>query len=230
MTEQTAHIMFQEVILRSDAYFDLHGSGLYQALPPHVGCQRVGKAEVDAKSEALARLFEIDLVNVMGKGVDEYSVTDEEHGLHFVGIDNDLTAVGNAALAGIPAVLLEVGRGGSLDLDLVDLEVRGFSNVLRYLGMLEGEANTELPHTTCYGMYRLRSRYGGLFFPAIRPGDVVKAGDRLGDMLDLRGKVIASLPSPIDALILMLDTSPSKTSGEKLLNFATLEPPPTLQR
>lgn len=229
MTEQMAYVLFHEIILRSDAYLDLHGSGLYQALPPHVGCQRVGAAEVDERSEALARLFEIELVNVMGKGIDEFEITDEESGVSFVGINNDLTAVGNAALAGVPAVLLEVGRGGSLEPELVQMEMRGIVNVLRYLGMLDGQADTDISHTKCYGMYIARTRYGGLFFPSIRQGDVVKRGDILGEMQDVRGEVLATLRSPIDALILMLDTSPAKASGEKLLDFATLDEPPSLR-
>jgi predicted deacylase len=224
-SEQLAYAVHQEITLQSDAFFDLHSASAFQMVPPHVGCQRVGVTEVDDRSEALARLFDIELINVMGKGIDSLTRTYEDQSFAFAGIPNQLTAVGNAALAGIPAVLLEAGGGGTLNPALVEIEVQGLLNVMRHLGIIEGPVRPTRSHRLCYGMYLFRTKFGGLFFPAVQPGDMITASQHLGVMKNLRGEVLASFTSPLDAVVLMLFTTPVKASGETLINLAVTTDP-----
>ena len=214
---QIAYMVHQEVVLRSDAYIDLHSGDLYEATPWHVGCQRVGNKEVDEMSEKLARLFNIELLNVMGKGIDDLSATEDEQGTYFAGLQSGLTSVGNAALAGIPSVLIEAGGAGTLDPKVVDMEIEGIKNCMRYMGMLEGEANENIPHKVCYGMYIMKSKFGGMFFPDVIPGDYVQEGQRIGEMQNIRGDVIATFTAPMTGVILMMYTTPVRTSGETIV-------------
>lgn len=217
ISEQIALTIHEEISLQSDVYFDLHSGDLFESGPLHVGCQRVGNEAVDRESEAVARLFDIDLVNIMGKGIDDASATVDEQGTYFAGLQSGVTSVGSAALKGIPSVLLEAGGAGVMSRDIVEIEIRGFINVFRYLGMLEGEPDQSIKHTDCYGMYILKSKYGGILFPDVNAGDFVKEGDRIGEMRSLRGETLATFTSPMNGVVLMIYTTPVRTSGETVL-------------
>jgi predicted deacylase len=217
LSEQIAYTIYNEISCRSDCYMDLHGGDLYELSPPHTGCQRVGNAELDAKSERLARLFEIDWLNIMGKGIDDLNATEDEQGTYFAGLQSGLTSVGNAALAGVATVLIEAGGGGLLDRSLVDMEVRGIQNVMRALGMLEGVPNEAIPHRICYGMYIMKSKFGGFFLNDVTIGDEVQTGQRLGEMQDLTGKTVATFTSPMNGVVLMIFTTPVRSSGDTII-------------
>jgi predicted deacylase len=225
VSEQITYTIYNEVIKRSDVFMDLHSGDLIEVIPPHVGCQIVGDPEVDAKSEALARLFDIELLNFMGKGIDDLNATEDEQGTYFAGLQSGLTSVGNAALAGVPAVLLEVGGAGTLDPEIVEMEIRGINNCMRYLGMLEGAVQDDIPHTNCYGMYIMKSSYGGMFFPDVTVGDQITEGDRIGEMQDIRGRTIATFTSPLTGVVLMMYTTPVRSSGETILILGKSEAP-----
>lgn len=220
---QMAHVVYQQVVLRSDVYVDLHSGDLYEAIPLHTCCQRVGNAELDAKSEKLASLFNCELLCIMGQGIDDLTATEDEQGTMFAGLRTGLTSLGNAALAGKPGVLIEAGGAGTLDPAVVQMEIDGIHNVMRYLGMLDGAAVEDIPHKTCYGMYIMKSKYGGIFLPDVNPGDMVKKGDRLGEMRDIRGNVRAEFTAPMDGVILMMYTTPVRTSGETILIMGRMD-------
>ena len=222
-SEKVAFAIFENLVRHSDAFFDLHSADLFEAIPPHTCYQLSGDPSVDQRSEALARLFEIDLLNVMGDGIDELSGIVEAEGMRYWGIGSEHMSTGSAARAGVPSVLLEVGGAGVLDMDLVEMELRGFRNVFHHLEMLPGEAQESIPHTPCYGMYVLISKYGGIFFPDVDLGEHVTEGTRLGEMRDLRSNVLAEFHSPLTGVVLMMFTSPVRISGETLMILATTD-------
>lgn len=217
ISHQIAHTVFQNVTLRSDAFIDLHSGDLYEAIPLHTCCNRVGDPVLDAKAETLARLFECDLLCIRGKGIDEVAEGDRGQGVVFMGHRTHVSGSGGASQAGKPTVLIEAGGAGSLDPAVVEMELKGIHNVMRYLGMLDGKPVEDIPHTVCYGMYFIRSRFGGLFFPDVKPGDFIKKGARLGEMQDIRGNVLAEFTAPIAGVNLMMYTTPVRSSGDILL-------------
>jgi predicted deacylase len=219
-SEQVAFAISEKLVSGADAFFDLHSGDLFEAIPPHVCYQLSGDPDIDQRSEALARLFEIDLLNVMGDAIDDLAGSTDASGVSFRGIPSEFMSTGAAPRAGVPSVLLEVGGAGVLDMDLVEMEVRGLKNVFRHLGMLEGDVADDIPHTVCYGMYVVTSRYGGILLPDVAPGDAIEEGQRIGEMRDLRGNVVAELASPMSGVVLMMFTSPVRISGETLLILA----------
>jgi predicted deacylase len=225
-SEQIAHALYQNVTLRSDVYIDLHSGDMYEEIPLHVGMHRVGDAALDAKAETLARLFDMNLLCIMGKGIDDVGATMETEGMTFAGLRSGLTSCGNAALAGKPAVLIEAGGMGTLDPHVVDLEVRGIHNVMRHLGMLADPPNTSLKHTPCYGMYIVKTKLGGLYLPDVACGDLVKKGQRLGEMIDIRGRRVAEFHSPMEGYVLMMYTTPVRASGETIVILGRLTEKP----
>lgn len=225
-SEQIAHALYQNVTLRSDVYIDLHSGDMYEEIPLHVGINRVGDAALDAKAEALARLFDMNLLCIMGKGIDDVSATMETEGMTFAGLRSGLTSSGNAALAGKPAILVEAGGMGTLDAAVVDLEIRGIQNVMRYMGMMSGEPDTNLKLTPCYGMYIVKTKLGGLYIPDVACGDIVKKGQRLGVMMDIRGRRTAEFHSPMEGFVLMMYTTPVRAAGETIIILGRLTEKP----
>ena len=57
----------------------------------------------------------------------------------------------------------------------------------------------------------------------VAPGDAIEQGQRIGEMRDLRGNVIAEFESPMTGVVLMMFTSPVRVSGETLLILARTE-------
>lgn len=225
-TEQIAHALYQNVTLRSDVYIDLHSGDMYEDIPLHVGINRVGDPDLDARAEALARLFDMNLLCIMGKGIDDVGATMETEGMTFAGLRSGLTSSGNGALAGKPSILVEAGGMGTLDPHVVDLEIRGIHNIMRYLGMLQGTPDTSLQLTPCYGMYIVKTKVGGLYLPDVACGDVVKKGQRLGKMIDIRGRKVAEFDSPMDGYVLMMYTTPVRASGETIVILGRLTEKP----
>lgn len=223
VSEQIAYAVHHDIIRRSDAYIDLHSGDMWESIPWHTCCQVVGNQSVDGMSEKLARLFDIELLNIMGKGIDDLSATEDEQGTYFSGLQSGLTSVGNAALADVPSVLIEAGGAGTLDPAVVEMEIEGIRNVMLSLGMLEGTVNEDIPHKTCYGMYIMKSKFGGMYFPDVYPGDFVEEGDRIGEMQNLQGDVVASFTSPMTGVILMMYTTPVRTSGETIVIMGKTE-------
>jgi len=225
-SEQIAHALYQNVILRSDVYIDLHSGDMYEEIPLHTGINRVGDADLDAKAEKIARLFDMNLLCIMGKGIDDVGATMETEGMTFAGLRSGLTSCGNAALAGKPAVLIEAGGMGTVEPRVVDIEIRGIHNVMKYMGMLSGSPDTSLNHTPCYGMYIVKTKLGGLYTPDVACGDIVKKGQRLGTMMDIRGRRIAEYHSPMEGFVLMMYTTPVRASGETIVILGRLTEKP----
>jgi predicted deacylase len=223
ISEQIAYTVFEQVIRPADAFIDLHSGDLYEIIPLHTCCQRVGNPELDAKSERLARLFDIEWLNIMGKGIDDLSATEDEQGTYFAGLLSGVTSVGNAALAGVPAVMIEAGGGGVLDQSVVNMEIKGIKNVMRELGMMDGTPDAEIPHRPCYGMYIMKSKFGGMFIPDVAIGDVITKGQRIGETQNLRGDVVATFTSPMTGVVLMMFTTPVRSSGETILIMGKTE-------
>ncbi len=223
VSEQITYTIYNDIIKRSDVYMDLHSGDLIEEIPPHTCCQRVGNEPVDQLSEKLARLFDIKLLNIMGKGIDDLSASEDEQGTYFAGLQSGLTSVGNAALAGVPSVLIEAGGAGTLDPEIVEMEIKGIKNCMRYMGMLEGEVQDNIEHEECYGMYIMKSSFGGMFFPDVTVGDYLRVGDRIGEMQNLHGEVIATFSSQLTGVVLMMYTTPVRTSGETVLIMGKMD-------
>ena len=223
ISERMAHVITTEIALASDAFFDLHSGDLIEEIPLHSGCKLTGNQSVDAQSEKFARLFDTGLVNIMGSEIDRTEATNTDEGTYFAGLDSSLTSVGSAALAGIPSMLMEAGGAGSVDRDVVRMNVNGFRNVFKYLDMLPGAPNENLSHDVCYGMYILRSIHGGFFMPEVAIGDRVTEGQSIGEMWNWKGETTARFTAPMSGVVLMMFTTPVRVSGETLLIFGKME-------
>jgi predicted deacylase len=194
--ERIAHAVFTAAIRRADAYIDLHGGDLNEALLPFTIYHGGAAPEVVARARALAEAFGI-----------RHLVEGAVEGAAYVA----------AAAAGIPAILPEAGGQGVLDPAMVRVHTRGVGNVLRALGVLRGRPAPVRPPVRVWAFPWIRSAHAGLFYPQVRVGDRVQTGQRVGEICDWFGRRLADVTSPATGVVLFVVTTPATNPGDPLL-------------
>lgn len=98
------------------------------------------------------------------------------------------TLAGDAADAGVVTVIVEVGGGTSFGTDFEERGLRGVTNILKKVGMLEGEPRIDPARVVVRTGAGLRPRQGGLFLPEV---GLDKIGKRVAG-----GTLLARVVSP----------------------------------
>ncbi len=201
-TSAWANWLFENVIRQADAYIDMHGGDMIEALVPFTAWNRTGRPEVDdvtrrmAESYGIVHVVERDLEGLFG-----------------------MTHAA-AARAGIPALLTEAGGQGVWDEGSVEILQTGVLRVMARLGMTDPFADAVDPVIVHPGWTWLRSEHDGLFYPKVSVGDMVQAGRDLGRVADVWGDTLQSLVAPVAGLVLFEVTSLAMNDGDPLLAIA----------
>ena len=118
-SEQMTHALFNEFVIHADAYIDLHGGDIPEALVPFVICRsEAGLADfqprdVAARSKEIAMAFGLPYVLTISKPVQPSKG-------HRAGAGG-LSSYAAAAEKGIPAILAEAGGVGQMQEDAVGI-------------------------------------------------------------------------------------------------------------
>ncbi|HTU03818.1 MAG TPA: succinylglutamate desuccinylase/aspartoacylase family protein, partial [Candidatus Sulfotelmatobacter sp.] len=123
-----------------------------------------------------------------------------------------------APAMGKPAILAESGGQGILDEASVQIHVRGVTNVLKHLRILEGSPDEVEPPVHFPQSAWLASEHGGIFYPAVSVGEKVAKGQVVGEFRDWFGDPIARVESPAGGIVLFLVTSPAINKGDPILS------------
>ncbi|MDR7543085.1 MAG: M14 family metallopeptidase [Armatimonadota bacterium] len=194
-SERIAHTLLTQVIRRADAYVDLHGGDLHEALEPFVLFCQGAAPEVVAKSRAMAETFGLGYVVAGGLSG---------------------ATVEAASSMGIPAILPEAGGQGILDERMVGLHLRGIHRVLAHLDMLGSVPEAISAPVPVSEFLWVRSSSAGLFYPSVSAGQQVSAGQAAGEIRDWFGERIASLSTPAAGVVLFVTTTLATNPGDPL--------------
>ena len=195
--QQLAHWIFTTLIQRADCYLDLHGGDLNEALLPFSIVRRSGDAALDAKSLALAQVLGLP-----------YVVASVVKGSTYA----------SASAAGIPAVLAEVGGQGLWPEEQVQQMGDAVQRALLHLGLSDAPVQAApCKPVLLEEMIWMRSDHDGLFYPSVKVGDAVKAGQPMGHVSDYLGRQVQALQAPADGAILFLVTTLAMNQGDPLL-------------
>jgi len=202
ITEVMAAALFREAVGQSDAFIDLHGGDLVEALLPFTIYYQSGNPAVDETSRKMAEVYGIKyIVRSMAIRGGSYQA---------------------AAAMGKPALLTESGGQGILDEPSVQVHVRGVTNVLKHLGVLEGKPEpVEKPVHIAQSAW-LAAEHGGIFYPAVTVGQRVEKAQVVGEFRDWFGDPIARIESPAAGIVLFLVTSPAINKGDPILSVGVL--------
>jgi predicted deacylase len=206
-SERFAYRLLHDLVLHFDRDMDLHAGDMIEDLEPFVGYRETGNAEVDAES--------IRMLNAYGgvRWASRAVATGDRAGMLYAA----------AAERGVPAMLAESGRNGLVEESAVQRHVDGVRNVWRALGILVDRPpqTVEAPRMLRRNEW-LRAEQEGIFLCRVRPSEAVRAGQVLGEMVDLLGNPLAEVRAPDDGVILFTVTSPAVKQGGLLLAVGVL--------
>src|SRR4029453_16435112 len=211
-SEQMTHALINEFAVHADAYVDLHGGHIPEALVPFVIC-RAGNDEAAKKSKAIAMAFGLPYLLTVSKPVQPAK---------------GLSSYAAAAEKGIPAILAEAGGVGQMQEDAVELLCRGVTNVMRHFGMIAAEHPhlNPLPNKGEEGSATVLTKFEwvytkttGVWYPKVVPGDTVKQGEQIGPVGDLFGDDLENVKSPVNGVVLFLTINPSVLENGLLMGL-----------
>ncbi len=180
-------VLKEKVFSQADYVIDLHGGDVMEDVVPHAGFTRIGDTQVDEASEMLARSYGTKYVfERLEKGAFEKS------GLR------------------IPRTLAEAGREGRLEPELTAVHLKGISNIMKALKMIDGMPEIPSDQVVMHGRYEIFVRSAGLFYPTVQMAEHIRKGDVLGEIRDLEGRTLEQVIAPKDGVVLLMMTNPVK--------------------
>ena len=207
-TERLAWLLVQRAMRHADAFLDLHGGDMPEALVAFTILQETGDAGIDSRSRAMAAAFGSPALLVQGPAAGPVS------GLAYAA----------AADLGIPAIIAEDGGAGMYSADAADRMVAGAQNVLRSLGVLTGPVRNTPPPRLFEAFLWLRARKAGFFKPRVRVGDDVAAGEILGTVGDFFGRSVEEIVVPQAGQVLFLVVSPAISADGLICGIGAAAP------
>jgi predicted deacylase len=246
-SEQMTHALINEFVVHADAYVDLHGGDIPEALVPFVICRsEAGLADqkardVAARSKQMALAFGLPYVLTVSKPIQPAK---------------GLSSYAAAVEKGVPAILAEAGEVGQMQEDAVELLADGVVNVMRHLGMIEAEAESapakfQIPGSKSQTNSKSKAKKTarrteaiarasaadtaastvltkfewvctkstGVWYPGVVPGDVANEGEQIGTVGDLFGDTLEKIISPVNGVILFLTINPSVLENGLLMGI-----------
>jgi predicted deacylase len=198
LTGRLAHLVFKEVIMKSDAGVDLHTAAVRRTNYPNI------RADLDdPEVRKLARAFGCELL------------------IHSRGAEGTLRRA--ACKRGVPTIVLEAGEVWKIEPGVVRLGSHGARNVLRDFKMLPGKPALPPFQLEVRKSAWVRAEFGGILKFRSGPGDLVKKGQVLATNHDIFGHQQNEISSPADGIIQGITTMPAVKPGEPIFHIALPE-------
>jgi len=210
LTERMAHKIWTELVRHADEVVDLHTGSrrcpiwvFYEA----EGVSEKAPRETARRSEEMARLF----------GAPILYVETEPYG-------GRKTLRACCVDKGVPAIVPELGGHGHFEEEAVATAHRGLKNLLKDLGIIEGEV--ELPGRQVKlrwkadpKAYVAHCNRGGVFIPTVSLGDLVGEGEELGFIYSPRSfEVLETVRAPQAGYVFTIRENPVVHPGEPLVS------------
>ena len=190
-SERLAHYLVERAMRHADAFIDLHGGDIPEALVPFNIWYETGNEAVDDRSRRMAEIFGAAAL-----------ITQRSHGAPVAGL-----AYATAAMLGIPAMIAEDGGAGQYESGAALRMLEGVENVLRSLAVLDGPVRNVPPPRRFDRFSWVRTGEAGFFRPEVKVGDEIAAGGRLGVLVDFYGQPVEEVTSPDKGQILFMVVS-----------------------
>jgi len=195
LASRIARSFFDQVIRRCDYGIDLHTAAIRRTNFPNV------RADMnDPRLAAFARAFGAELI-VSGAGP-----------------KGSLRAT--ACKHGCATLILEAGEVWKVEPSVVEYAVRGVTNCLRFLGMVEGAAEEPPLRIETDRTQWVRARHGGFLEFHLAPGAFVRDGDAIATNTDLTGDAQNVIRAPRDGVVLGMTTMPCVAPGDPVCHLA----------
>jgi predicted deacylase len=194
---RTAHVLFGAIVAPSSHGIDLHTAAIGRTNLPHVHADMS-----HAGVRRLARSFGAEII------VDK------------AGNARSLRAA--ATHAGVRTISFEAGETFRFQRNMVSHGIRGITNVLRSLGMLEGDPKEARFQVIIKVAGWVRSPRGGIADIVVRPGELIYEGDSIATITNPFGHEVSTVRSPLTGLIIGVTTVPMVNPGDAICHVAKL--------
>jgi predicted deacylase len=174
-TARLAAWLWENLLARADYYVDCHCGDLPEALDPFTGASPGPDGVLDERTRAMADCFDVPRL-----------IVDPLEG----------STIRAAAMAGIPAVLIEVGGEGRWSQEEADVQRNGLRRIAAQVGILPAEAGARPRLPLFENAADVLSERAGLWYPEVAPGTLVAEGTRLGRLEDPLGEVVQEILAP----------------------------------
>lgn len=200
VTQRVAYEVSSKLFTQADFYMDLHGGDIHEDLTPFVF---YSTAEASGEQAALAKNAAIAL------GVKYVLPSASANG-----------SFGCASSMGVPSILCEIGRCGLWSEAEVEQYISGVKNILRMLKVLPGEVIPNSDYVLLEPMTGIASEQTGCWYPAVKPGERVSAGQKIGEVRDFFSNILGEYFAPADGIALYVVSSLPVNNGEPLIAIA----------
>lgn len=189
ITQQLVYRLFHEVILKGDAHIDIHSSSAVGLV-----WYTIYHETEDSSAETLRKTREM----AMAFGLEQIMGKTPWHG----------TILEESMSAGIPAITPEIGGGGDFYRNgrkQIDWCARGIVNVMKLMGILPGQIETESARAIIWdGHTEIKNDgQGALMLLEARRGQNLKQGDLFAVKYDpATGDELARFCAPVSGTVL----------------------------
>lgn len=201
------HKLFSDVVSKADYLIDLHCGDIdEEILPPGlVMWSKSGNKEVDKESGKLAEMFDAEYV--------------------FVSNEISGSCSSQASSQGIPAITAESGGRGRIEEASISFLVNGITRVMKYMKMVGGSIGRKPEQKVITSYCSVKPKFGGIFIPNVKLGNLVSEDDMLGEVKTLWGDTIEKVTAPSSGVVVLLRTYVVVNSGDYLMAIGKLEAP-----
>jgi len=179
-TERLAAWLWENLLSVAGYYVDCHCGDLPEVLDSFTSISPGPDPAVNDRARAMADCF--DVARLIVSHLDGATVTE-------------------AAKAGIPAALVEIGGQGRWTQAEADVQRDGLRRVAALAGILPGAAEPRPRLPLFEDAADLLSDRAGLWFPEVTVGSPVAAGTRLGRLEDVFGDDVQEIVAPVAGVL-----------------------------
>jgi hypothetical protein len=202
-TARLAAWLWENILARADYFIDCHCGDLPEALDPFTGASPGPDGTVLGQARALADCFDVPRL-----------ILDPLEG----------STIRAAALAGIPAALIEIGGEGRWSQREADVQRTGLRRAAALAGIIPAEEGPR-PHLPVFeDAANVLSDRPGLWFPEVAPGTAVTEGTRLGRLEDPFGDIVQEILAPVPGVLIYGLSSLAAVQGSLLAALARPAP------
>ena len=207
-SERLACRVTEGAIRHADAFIDLHGGDIPEALVPFTIYERSGRPDVDARTYDLAEAFGQPIILAQDAGS--------------AAISGPTCSAG--ARLGVPSIIVEDGGLGVLDPDGAHRLLDGLARALAHLDMSDAAVEPGDTPRLHDRFVSVRAREAGFFRPRVAAGERVATGATLGTVVDFFDRVLEDLVSPVSGEILFLVLSSAMEADGLVCGIAEATP------
>jgi predicted deacylase len=196
LSRRVANCLYENFVSKADALIDSHGGDLTEDIYKYVIIGNTDDEELHMKMLDMASCYDTlyiqttEIKGSSGEALREY---------------------------GIPCITPESGTPYPVREEEVTFHHEGIINVMKYLGMLEGEPEMKVGIPFNPEQARFHAERGGLWIQKAAAGERVMEGQVLGEVVDLFGDPLQTVTAPFDGVTNNSRTSAVANSGDALI-------------